>query len=420
MNMLQDSITRFTSYNRNIKLLILGNIFIQIGLGITSIIYNFYIRTLGFEEAVNGHVISLASLATALFLIPAGLMGDHKGRKKVLLAGLIASGIFMLFRSVFESESLLLTLAFLMGASTAFFQVSVIPLLAENSSVEERVHLFSFHFAVTTAANVVGNLIGGSLTDGLSLFLSDLHAIRISLIIGVIIFVAGSIPLFKITEQKRQVHQKNSGRMTKATIDRDSIRIIVIFFISQLFIGTGSGLVIPYLNLYFADRFLASNSVIGVILAIGQAATAVAMFVGPAFVKRFGEVKAVMILQLLSLPFLLLTAYTESLWIAGIAFLFRQALMNAGNPIQMSLMMSLVEDRYKGLANSINQMAFNFGWAFMGPVSASLVMNFGDYWGYAAVFTITAFIYLLGTLYFYFILKSFKRSGQTGEAPAAA
>src|SRR5699024_5849598 len=117
-----------------------------------------------------------------------------------------------------------------------------------------------------------------------------------------------------------------------------------------------SGLVIPYLNLYFADRFDASTSVIGIIIALGQGATAVAMFIGPMVVKRLGEVRAVVILQLLSLPFLLLTAFTTNLLLASIGFLFRQALMNAGNPIQSSLMMAKVDDSMKGLANSVNQM----------------------------------------------------------------
>lgn len=177
---------------------------------------------------------------------------------------------------------------------------------------------------------------------------------------------------------------------------------------AQLIIGTGSGLVIPYLNLYFADRFDASTSVIGLIIALGQAATAVAMFIGPLVVKRIGEVRAVVTLQLLSLPFLLLTAFTTSILLASIGFLFRQALMNAGNPIQSSLMMSKVDDSVKGLANSVNQMVFQLGWAFMGPISTGIVLQYGSYWGYANVFTITAGLYLVGSLYFFIVFRSIK------------
>ncbi|WP_419882131.1 hypothetical protein ACN6MY_22495 [Peribacillus sp. B-H-3] len=80
---------------------------------------------------------------------------------------------------------------------------------------------------------------------------------------------------------------------------------------------------------------------IAIALSAGQGAAAAAMLLGSRFVKRFGEVKSVVILQLLSLPFLLLKAYTRQLWIAASPFYSGRLLMNAGNPIQMSLMMSL-------------------------------------------------------------------------------
>ncbi|OIK12169.1 MFS transporter [Bacillus sp. MUM 13] len=402
--MFKFTVKRFASYNRNIRMLLLGNIFMQSGFGIFMVIYNFYIRELGFSDNVNGQVISYGSLATALLLIPAGLLGDKIGRRKLLISGVAATGFFMLLRSLLHSEVSLLAMAFLAGGATAFFQVLIIPLLAENSSVRERVQIFSLHFAVMTAANVAGSLLGGALTDILKLFISDLYAIRISLLSGGIMFLCSIVPFLAIAKEEPKPIESHES--DPAGFDRKSLKVIILFFISQLLIGTGSGLVIPYLNLYFADRFFVSNSMIAIILSAGQGATAAAMLIGPRFVKRFGEVKSVVILQMLSLPFLLLTAYTHQLWIAAIAFLFRQALMNAGNPIQMSLMMSLVSNRSKGLANSMNQMAFNLGWAFMGPVSASLVISLGSYWGYAAVFSITAGIYLLATTFFFIVFKS--------------
>jgi MFS family permease len=398
-----DWIAQFQLFNRNIKLSFMMNIFTQVGMGIFMVIYNFYIRDLGFTEAVNGQVIAMGSLATAIILVPAGLISDRFGRKKVIFLGIILSGIILFSRSIIFQQNLLISLAFIGGLTIAFFQVSSVPWLAENSAPEQRVNLFSMHFALMTAANVVGSLLGGILTDLFSLFVNDLNSIRFTLIIGTMIFLIGAIPALKFQESpKRSLKQKNS---TKWNWKSEGIKIVGLFAIANLLIGFGSGLVIPYLNLYFADRFKASTSSIGIIISLGQAATALAMFIGPLFVKKVGEVKAVVTLQLLSLPFLLLTAYTEHLWLAIIGFLFRQALMNAGNPIQTSLMMSKVDDSMKGLANSINQMIFNLGWALMGPVSTGIVIEYGSYWGYAYVFSITATLYLIGSTYFFIVFK---------------
>lgn len=64
-----------------------GNILIQIGMGIFSVMYNLYIKELGMKEAVNGNVIAMTALATAIMLIPAGLLSDRFGRKWALIIG---------------------------------------------------------------------------------------------------------------------------------------------------------------------------------------------------------------------------------------------------------------------------------------------------------------------------------------------
>jgi MFS family permease len=399
------------SYNRNIKLALLANIFANIGLGIFMVIYNFYIRELGYSESVNGQVIAMTSLATALALVPAGILSDKLGRKKVMVFGIVTSCIILFARSIVESQDLLIVTGFATGLTVAFLQVSSIPWLSENSSISQRVHLFSLHSAIMTASTVIGSTLGGMLTDLFSLFTTELQSIRIVLITGSVFYLLAFFPIVKLKERKKKkvIPTVRKTSFLNLKEHKGSIKIIVLFAIAQLIIGVGAGLVIPYLNLYFADRFHASTTIIGMIISLGQAVTAVAMFIGPMVVRKVGEVKAVVYLQMLSLPFLLLTAYTQNLWLAAIGFLFRQALMNAGNPIQMSLMMSKVDDSVKGLANSVNQMVFNLGWALMGPVSTGIVIQYGSYWGYATVFTITAVLYFIGSLYFFIVFRTYNK-----------
>jgi MFS family permease len=322
------------SYNRNIKMTFLANILTQIGLGIFMVIYNFYIRELGYNELVNGKVISMAALATALVLVPAGILSDRIGRKRLMLFGAFSTGVILLVRSVVEAQSLLIFFAFATGLVSAFIQVSIIPWLAENSKPEQRVHLFSIHFAAMTGANVIGSLVGGMLTDLFGLYFTELTSIRYALLIGGAFFLSALIPIIKLSEKKitKSEVAKFSG-LQNIKHNQFSLKMIILFAVAQLLIGFGAGLVIPYLNLYFADRFSASNSLIGLVISLGQGATAVAMIIGPMVVRKVGEVKAVAVLQLLSLPFLLLTAYTQQFWLAALGFLFRQALMDAGNPI---------------------------------------------------------------------------------------
>ena len=396
------------SYNRNVRTFIVANILVQIGMGVFSVMYNLYIRELGLPEAVNGSVISITSLATAIMLVPAGILSDRFGRKWILITGTALTALMLFGRSIVTAEQPMLVLGFATGIVWALTQVSGVPFLAENSRPAERMQLFSIHFALVTVANVVGSLLGGVIADfALVLGAGDVASIQISLLTGVLCFVVGLLPLFSLKPNKVQETEdegKERSEEVHTVADfKTNLKIIVLFSIANLLIGTGSGLVIPYLNLYFANRFDATNSYIGFILALGSAMTAVAMLIGPRLVKRVGKVRALVIFQIASIPFLFLTAYTNLLFLASVGFLLRQALMNAGNPIQSAIAMDVVHDKYKGLANSVNQMVFNLGWATMGIPAAWLVTEYGAYWGYALAFSITGCLYLIASIYFYFM-----------------
>ncbi|MGB3101633.1 MAG: MFS transporter [Psychrobacillus psychrotolerans] len=396
-------------FNRNIKMFMLANVLIQVGMGVFLVMYNLYIKELGFPETLNGKIISMTSLASAIMLIPAGYLSDRLGRKGIIITGAIFAAGTLFYRSLVTGEQSLVYAAFFTGLFMALVQVSGVPFLAENSTAGERMHLFSIHFSLMTIASVIGSLGGGVLADALHLVanISTVDSIMYVLIIGAIIFTMGIVPLFqlkptqKIEGQTEASTEESEGNAP--TGFRKNMKVIVLFGVANLLIGTGSGLVIPYLNLYFANRFDASNTYIGIILSLGSAMAAVAMLLGPALVKKVGKVKALVIFQLLSIPFLFITGYTNSLIIASIAFLMRQALMNAGNPIQSAIAMELVQDKYKGLANSVNQMVFNVGWASTGAISTGLVMTFGFYWGYAYTFTITGILYIIASTYFYLL-----------------
>ncbi len=419
---LKNWFSNIMSFNRNIKLFMLANVLIQIGMGVFGVMYNLYIRELGYSETVNGSVISITSLATALMLVPAGIISDRVGRKAILLAGTFISSIMLFGRSIVSVEQPILVFAFLTGIVWAFVQVSGVPFLAENSKPTERMNLFSIHFAATTVANVIGNLLGGFVADGFQLVFQfgAVESIRSSLILGAVIFAGGLIPLIALSNAKSGNEIKGRLIDTSKEIEdsgdssfKKNFTMIILFGVANLLIGTGSGLVIPYLNLYFANRFDASNSYVGLIIALGSAMTAVAMLIGPLLVKRVGKVRALVIFQLLSIPFLFLTAFTNSLLIASIGFLMRQALMNAGNPIQSAIAMDVVHNKYKGLGNSISQMVFNIGWATMGLPAAWLVTTYGNYWGYAYAFSITGCLYLIASTYFYLVFsRKYKVNGE--------
>lgn len=423
MRLIQQSAKEIKEWPRNIKLFFLANVLYQIGTGMFSVLYNLYIQNLGYDDSMNGTVVSVQSLATALMFIPIGFMGDRTSRKNILVLGALLSGAGLIVRSFLESEWSLLGLAIYTGLFASFFQVLAIPFLAENTTKADRMRIFSIHASLVLASQVLGSMGGGFLADFLQLLgITRVDSLKISLFIGGTATFMAFIPLLFTTEQTSGREQKTAQAQAAAPpVDaqpqprdnRAEFKVIGQFAATQLLIGLGSGLVVPYLNLYFTNRFSVSLSAVGILISLGQVMTIVSMMIGPTLVNRIGAIKAVVFFQVLSLPFLLLTGFTNILIVASLGFLFRQALMNAANPIQSSILIDRVPDHRRGIANSITQTAFMLGWATMGPVQSKLVTTYGSYWGYAITFCITGVLYVASSILYY---RLFRESGKAKSA----
>ncbi|AWB43653.1 MFS transporter [Paenibacillus sp. CAA11] len=425
MRFIQQTALELRKWPRNIKLFFLANILYQLGTGMFGVLYNLYIQGLGYNDAMNGRVVSIQSLATAIMFVPIGLWGDRASRKRILILGALFSGAAFISRSFMESETSLIGLAVFTGLFASFFQVLAIPFLAENVRKKDRLRMFSYHSSLVLASQVLGSMGGGFLADYLqALGVSRVSSLQIVLLIGGIATFAAFIPMIFVLEKKKgeseqleasvPVHEQKQEQGIQPANASD-FKMIGKFVAAQLLVGIGSGLVVPYLNLYFTNRFSISLSAMGILISLGQVMTIVSMLIGPSLAARIGQVRAVVCFQMLSLPFLLLTGFTNLFVIASVSFLFRQALMNAANPIQSAIMIDRVPDHRRGIANSLTQTAFMIGWASMGPVQSYLVTTYGSYWGYAITFSITGVFYIAASLLYFYMFKT-KRTKGTNPA----
>ncbi|BFH63610.1 MFS transporter [Paenibacillus azoreducens] len=421
MHVLHAAAAGWRQLGRNIRLFFLANVLYQIGTGMFSVLYNLYIQALGYQDTMNGTIVSVQSLATALVFIPIGLIADRVSHKLLLSLGAMLTGLSFMGRAFAGDESGLVLLAVAAGLFAAFFQVIAVPFLAENTSKAQRLKIFSYHFSLVLAAQVLGSSGGGLLADLLQQTgMSKIHSLQTALFVGGASSLLAFIPLLFVTKTVRKKEQ------TEAAIPKESAeqpvkipvqakedwKAILKFTLAQLIVGTGSGLVVPYLNLYFTNRFAVSLTAVGILISLGQVMTIVSMLIGPTLARRVGPVKAVVLFQMMSLPFLLLTGFTNLFVVASITFLFRQALMNAANPIQSSIMVDRVSDARRGIANSMTQTAFMLGWATMGPVQSFLLTTYGTYWGYAITFSMTGVLYISASAIYYFMFKESKTAAQ--------
>ncbi|HYM80535.1 MAG TPA: MFS transporter [Candidatus Limnocylindria bacterium] len=395
------------AFSRPARWFLLATFLSWVGHGVHSVLFNLYLRDLGFREAFIGSAVSWGGIGLALAALPGGLLADRWGRRRTLLLGGAFDGIGLLSRSLATTPEAILAASFVAGVGQSLLAVAAAPFLTEHSAARERTLLFSSFFAIELLAGVAGSLLGGwlpGLADVLPEMLhpAPLAASRLTLVAGGMIGLASLIPLLALRGAREApiVHVDQPGQ-------RRAIGQLLPIGVNAFLIGAGAGLVIPFMNLYFAQRFDCSSGQIGVFFSVAQISTAIAALAGPAIARRFGKLRTATAAELLSLPFLVSLGAENHLGVAVAAFWLRATLMQASIPLASAFVMEVLPASLRARATSLMNLVWNIGWAASATLSGAVIQRFG----YAVPFYATAVLYAIAATYFYL---SFRRYPETG------
>ena len=383
------------------------------GLGVHQVLFNLYLVEGGFRESFVGHAVSALGVGLAVTALPAAWLANRFGRRRCLIAGTLIEASALAVRALTIEPSLVIGACFAAGAGQALIAVAAAPYLTEHSSPRERTHLFSAYFAIQLVAAVLGSLVGGVLPHGLERLFGSLdrfHTYRVTLLVGVAIELAAAFPLLTLAglREERIVPVRDAN-------PRETGRRMGGIAAFAFLIGSGAGLVIPFMNLYFKTRFDCSSAQIGVIFSLAQVSTALAGLIGPAVARRHGRLRTAVASQFLSLPFLLTLGFERHLPVAVIAFWLRATFMQASMPLLNAFLMEALPSTQRARATSLMNLLWNVGWAVSASLSGTLIQHFG----YAVPFSVTGALYLVATLMFWLSFRTIADRGTVaagGEA----
>lgn len=398
---LKDYLTRLRLFSRNARLFLAGTFFFGFGLGTYWVLLNLYLRELGLTDALIGRVLSSESLGTLLFALPASYLTSRVRLKWILVAAAVstacASSLLVLLRPL---PLLLLVGAWTGGSYVIHFVISA-PFFMRNSTSEERLHLFGINYAVEILCSVIGVAAGGALARHLGITLgSDLLGYRITLLGASAIVACAVVPYLLIHSPPPTPAERESFRGLGRRRPRDLGKLLAPNFL----LGCGAGLIIPFLNLYFRDRFALDSRAIGAVFAVSQALTAVGFAAGPSLAKRFGMVRTVTWAQYLSIPFFLALAFTTWLPVAVGAFWMRGALMNMNHPISRNFAMEVVDPEHQPMTNAGLEMSWSLAWMVSTQIGGWIIQHHG----YTLPMLITVGLYLVSASSFVFFFHDYE------------
>lgn len=400
--------------SRNARLYVMATAFQGLSNGIWGVIFNLYLKHVGFLDNFIGNVFTAGAIATGLIALPAGLFCERFGPKRALLVSL-TSNFVSIALVLFLDTSVLLLASFASGLIGTIGWVAGAPFMMENSEKEERTHLFSLNWALMIIMGVVGGFAGGFMPDFFNASLGlttgtetgSPVGYRLTLIISIVLALSTMIPLFLIKEKEKQ-RQRVGTLLNLRNVQ--SPRVIIKFMIPTALIGFGAGFIVPLFNIFFYDKLVATSEQIGVIYAWGNITLGVGSLIAPVLSSRLGKVRSVALCEFLSLPFIMLITISPNLSVAASAYILRGALMNMAGPISTTLQMELVSETERATTNGLMVMADNVPRAATASISGEM-MTRKDFF---TPFLITTITYIMASsLYFIFFRNAEKKKAQT-------
>ncbi len=400
----QTYIAKLREFRWNARMYLVFIIIFGAAMGVRRLIFNFFVLSLGYDEALLGTMITVHNLTALLAALPMGYLADRLGRKLSLVSSTILVALSVVIMVIYPKAWILIALNIVFGLGMSISSVTMGPFLMENSSESERTYLFSFGSGLQMAAGFVGNWIGGYLpgwmgtTFNVDAVSSTAYGNALLATSG--IAVLGLIPLLMLRNPNLKFHERSS--LATMSYLKDHLGQISKLVLPMLITSVGAGLIMPFMNIFFRNVHKQPDPVIGTVFAWGSLAMGVGLIIAPVLADRFGKIQVVVMTQALSIPFLFILGFSPFFALSAGAYFIRLALMNLGGPVYQTFVMEQVEPQARATIASLTSMASSFGWAFSPSISGWIQVNYG----FRPAFIGTMVLYAVSIyLYWHFFLR---------------
>jgi MFS family permease len=387
-----------SAFKPNARWYLLNVIITGAVMGVFRLLFNFFVLSLGFDEAMLGNLITTSSFVALLAALPMGYLSDMIGRKGSLVLSSALLSISILAMAVWPSEPMFYAMNVVSGIAQSLAGVTMSPFLMENSDEHERTYLFSFGQGLQMTMASVGNWIGGYLPTWMGQARNVTATSSIAYGDSVLIIGIGAalavLPLIFL-KSPRMEHSQRAIFAPFQYAAKNPL-LLTKLILPMLLTSLGAGLIMPFMNVFFRVVHHQPDPVIGALFAWGSLAMGIGLLLAPPLAERTGKIQLVVITQGLSIPFLILLGFSPILWVGAATYYIRLALMNMSSPVYQTFVMERVEPSSRATVASLTSMSWNFGWAFSPTISGWLQVRYGfgpPFIGTIILYTISVVMY---------------------------
>jgi predicted MFS family arabinose efflux permease len=402
-------VRRIRHFQGGTSLLLVNTLGSYTGYGVILLVYNLYLVALGYHEDFIGlfaSVLAMATIAGSLGAIP---ICRRWGSGWCIVSGSIGVVVSSLGLSVAVGPAAILALGAINGFVMGQLFVPVGPYLVQHTTAEDRQDAFAVIWAAQSLSQALGSAIAGVLpayfATAFALGAAEgVLPLRLTLLAGGALSALGLVPVVGLL----QVSPRPSpDERSKAAADsprpaRSAPRLILLFGSVIFLTSLSAGFVLPFLNVYLADRLGATTAEVGLIFVVISGAMVVAQLGGPAVARRYGTVRSIWLGRLIVFPLMLSLVFVPSLVYTAFVVTVRGALVSMSWPLDNAFSLGLVGPRNAAQLTSTRSIAFSAGQTVSSLVAGLIIVGFG----YPPTFALSAgCILLAGIIHF----RSFRR-----------
>lgn len=266
----------------------------------------------------------------------------------------------------------LIVFAGVVGAGEVITTAAGAALLAESTTLGTRARSFGSWFAASSLAGFVSYAAGGALAapvaSALGAPVEDVRVFRVLLLLAAAIAASSAVPVLLLSSRDRPRHVSTPRQW----------RTLSRFALVNAFFGFGAGSFLPFLNLFFAERFGASLVLTGALIGAINVGGALGGLLHTRLAGDLRSVRGLVAVWSASLPFAVVGAFAPVAYLAAAALLVRGILMTAAVPTMDAFTISSLSPRERSGGQAVVSATWSIAYAAGAYSSGHLRAAIGD------------------------------------------